>query len=57
MRRTGHAALPVVDGPRLVGIVSRTDLLEADDRDQPVMELASSPAVTVGANDSLQVAL
>lgn len=31
MRRTGHRSLPVVDGPRLVGIVTRSDVLSADD--------------------------
>ncbi|MGI5132816.1 CBS domain-containing protein [Pseudonocardia sp. CA-107938] len=31
MRRTGHRSLPVVDGQRLVGIVTRADVLRADD--------------------------
>ena len=31
MRETGHRSLPVVDGHRLVGIVTRGDVLRADD--------------------------
>jgi len=40
MRRTGHRSLPVVDGGRLAGIVTRSDVLRADDVPDMVIEAA-----------------
>jgi chloride channel protein, CIC family len=57
VRRSGHATLPVLDGHDVVGMISRRDLLAADDGTQLVRELAASPAVTVSAHGSVRQAL
>jgi chloride channel protein, CIC family len=57
-RRTRHTACPVVDDAgRLVGIVSRDDLLEPDDPSTPVTRMATSEVVTLEADETLQPAL
>src|SRR5690606_37706186 len=49
---------PIVDGPHLVGIVTRGDVLrsEAPD-DQPLFEVASEDVISVAPGDSAQTAL
>jgi CIC family chloride channel protein len=55
----GHGAYPVMDGDRLVGIVSRGDILadEEQDDDRPVTELATDEVVTVRPDDGADVLL
>jgi CIC family chloride channel protein len=53
-----HSAYPVLDGDRLVAMVSRSDVLDpggTDDR--PLLEVASSPVTTVGSQDRAQAVL
>ena len=57
VRTSGHSTLPVLDGHDVVGMVSRTDLVDAEDGTLLVRELATSPVVTIGANDSVHQAL
>jgi H+/Cl- antiporter ClcA/predicted transcriptional regulator len=57
-RLSRHSAYPVVDDAgHLVGIVSRDDLLDLDDPSTPVMHIASTEVITIGADDDLQTAL
>jgi CBS domain-containing protein len=55
----GHGAYPVLDGDRLVGIVSRGDILadEGHDDDRPVTDLATDEVVTVRPDDGADVLL
>lgn len=54
----GHGAYPIVDGDRLIGIVSRGDVLrETGEDDHDVLEHASKQVVTVRRSDTAQVAL
>lgn len=54
----GHGAYPIVDGGRLVGIVSRGDLLRDSGPDDAVLaDRATRQVVTVGPDDSAQDAL
>jgi CIC family chloride channel protein len=54
----GHGAYPIVDAGRLVGIVTRGDVLrDNSDDDQPVMDHASSQVLTVEADHTAQTAL
>jgi H+/Cl- antiporter ClcA len=55
----GHGAYPIVDSGRLVGIVTRGDVLRGacDDDDPPVMDHAASQVLTVEAGDTAQTAL
>ena len=54
-----HGAYPIVDGDRLVGIVTRGDVLRDDDSDddQPLVDHAATQVVTVTATDTAQTAL
>jgi IMP dehydrogenase len=60
----GIGGMPVVDGGRLVGVVSRTDLVRLwaspdpslDWRSLPVREVMTQPAVTVRGSATLQEA-
>ena len=55
----GHGAYPIIDTGRLVGIVTRGDVLrhESDDDDQPLIDHAASQVLTVEAADTAQTAL
>jgi H+/Cl- antiporter ClcA/CBS domain-containing protein len=55
----GHGAYPLLDGDRLVGIVTRGDVLRADgvEDGQPVKELATPDPLTLRPDDRAQVAL
>jgi CIC family chloride channel protein len=54
----GHSAYPLVDGDRLVGIVSRGDVLGADGPDaELLLPHASTEVITVTPKDSAQTAL
>ena len=55
----GHGAYPIVDAGRLVGIVTRGDMLrgDSDDDNQPVMDHAASQVLTVEPDDTAQTAL
>jgi H+/Cl- antiporter ClcA/predicted transcriptional regulator len=60
----GHSAYPLVDGARLVGIVSRGDVLRGDTDaaerpgdDTGLLAIASRDVVTVGPSDTAQTAL
>lgn len=54
----GHGAYPIVDGPRLVGIITRGDALGDDcDDEQPVIDCATNHVVTVAPTDTAQTAL
>jgi CIC family chloride channel protein len=54
----GHGAYPIVDGDRLVGIVSRGDLLRDDTPDdERLVEHAPTQVVTVSPTDVAQTAL
>jgi CBS domain-containing protein len=51
----GHGAYPIVAGGRLVGIVSRGDVLREDcDDDEGLIEHASRDVMTVAAGDSAE---
>lgn len=54
----GHGAYPIVDGTRVVGILSRGDLLlNANADDAPILPEATRMVVTVLPSDSAQTAL
>jgi chloride channel protein, CIC family len=53
---SGHSALPLVDNDVVVGIVSRSDLLD-DDSERLALALAKRDVVTVGPDDNLRTAL
>jgi CIC family chloride channel protein len=54
----GHGAYPIVDGRRIVGIVSRSDLLGDSSADRELLrDHATRQVVTVHRNDSAQAAL
>ncbi len=54
----GHSAFPIVDGNRVVAIISRSDVLAGDvDDDSPALEHASRRVVTVRPSDPAQAAL
>ncbi len=54
----GHGAYPIVDGERVVGIVSRRDLLGDDCGDtEPLLEHAARQVLTVGPTEAAQIAL
>lgn len=54
----GHGAYPIVDGDRLVGIVTRGDVLRDDcPDDQPLLDHAAPDVVTVRPDDSTQAVL
>lgn len=56
--RGGHGAYPLVDGGRVVGIVSRGDILRGSSPDEAALaEHATRQVVTVGPDDSAQQAL
>ena len=59
MSGTSHSAYPLVDDEgRCVGMVSRTDLLDADATpDQPLLHVASVDVVTVSPDEPLLTAL
>src|SRR6185436_1123310 len=57
IRTSGHSTLPVLEGQDVVAMVSRNDLVDADDGTQLVRELATSPVVTIGASESVHDAL
>ncbi|MCZ7528669.1 MAG: CBS domain-containing protein [Acidimicrobiia bacterium] len=53
-----HGAYPIVDGSRLVGIVTRGDILRDDsDDDAPLSDHAAREVVTVAPDDTAQTAL
>lgn len=53
-----HGAYPIVDGSRLVGIVTRGDILRDDsDDDEPLSDHAAREVVTVAPDDTAQTAL
>jgi CBS domain-containing protein len=57
-RRSRHRSYPVVDGQeQFVGMVSRDDLLGEEEITASVSEVANRDVATVGASESLQVAL
>jgi H+/Cl- antiporter ClcA/CBS domain-containing protein len=55
----GHSAYPVVDGSTVVAIVTRGDVLRAEDADgtSPLLDHAAKDVVTVGPTDPAQRAL
>lgn len=56
--RGAHGAYPIVDGSRVVGIVSRGDVLREECSDsEPLLDHASTRVVTVHVSDSAQAAL
>ncbi len=56
--RGGHGAYPLVDGGRVVGIVTRGDILRGSSPDEAALaEHATRQVVTVGPDDSAQQAL
>lgn len=57
-RAGGHGAYPIVDDRRLVGIVTRGDMLrDGSTDDEPLLEHAATQVVTVRPTDSAQEAL
>jgi len=54
--KSGHSALPVVEGAEVVAMVSRDDLAASEDAGQSVREVAIAPVVTVQPDDSLHQA-
>jgi CBS domain-containing protein len=57
-RQAGHRTFPVVDRwGGLVGIVGRSDLLDAPDPTAPVEAVATAAVVTVGPDEVLHTAL
>lgn len=55
----GHSAYPIVDGRRVVGIVSRGDVLsdEAADDEEPLLRHATTEVVALRPDDPAQTAL
>ena len=54
----GHGAYPIVEGDRVVGIVTRGDVLRAETDDlEPVIDHAATQVLTVAPGDTAQAAL
>jgi CBS domain-containing protein len=53
----GHSALPVMADGRLVGIVTRTDMMSVPDGTHTVRDVASRDVVAIGVDETVLVAL
>lgn len=57
-RHHGHGAYPIVENDKLIGMLSRSDLLSADlPLETPIIEIASHDVVTASPNDTALTAL